>query len=289
MPPLSLRPRGLTLVELLVVIAVVGALVALLLPAIQAARESARRTDCQSRLRQLAIALAQHESEHRQFPAGCLGCRFEPGAAPGSAGGQRFLAWSIPLLPYLGQANVKAGFDLEQPSYKSPNKEQGSLALPEFLCPSTPAGESRSPGGLWRDMAFTDYAGTYGVEGPGRTNESPQAVHWLEPKSLGVMLYERPTRAADIRDGLAFTTILGELRDRRAPETEWANGHNVFAQEAATPINGRPGLGNELGSPHAGGAAVAFCDGHVEFLSDGIDQAALNALFTRAGADRPPH
>src|SRR3954471_22622176 len=94
--------RGMTLVELLVVMAIIGVMVALLLPAVQVARESARRAGCQNHLRQLGVAMALYEQHARAFPIGCIGCRFvapPPGAPP--AAPLRYLSWNIHLLPHL--------------------------------------------------------------------------------------------------------------------------------------------------------------------------------------------
>src|SRR5438105_3862729 len=92
---------GMTLIELLVVIAVIGVLTALVLPAVQAARESARRTQCYSNLRQLGLAAMRHEEHLRAYPIGCIGCKFvaPPDGSPPTL--QRFLAWNIQVLPYL--------------------------------------------------------------------------------------------------------------------------------------------------------------------------------------------
>lgn len=273
----ALPRRGFSMVELLVVVSVIGLLLALLLPALQQSRESARRSECQSRLRQLGIAVAAHEEARRTYPIGCIGCRFS-GPKP-----QRFHSWNLQLLPYLEQAALQRRFDLEQPSYASPNREAGAAVVPAFLCPSTPGDALANRAGLWRGMAFTDFAGIYGVEGAGRTDDREHAPHWLKPSFLGVMLYEQPVRMREIVDGASQTALIGEARDRRGAEMEWANGHNVFAQEGDTPINAASGLGNELGSPHRGGASVVHCDGHVAFLSDATEQRVLNALLTKAG------
>lgn len=72
---------------------------------------------------------------------------------------------------------------------------------------------------------------------------------------------------------------------RRQTESEWINGNNLFAQEASTPINQASGLGNDIGSPHPGGASLVFCDNHVEFLAETIEQSVLNALLTKAGGE----
>jgi prepilin-type processing-associated H-X9-DG protein len=198
---------------------------------------------------------------------------------------QRFLSWNIQILPFLEESALHAQFNYDVPSYKSPNKEAGAKLLPVFLCPSTTTDKLFNTAGLWKSMAFTDYAGIYGVEGPGRSNTDPMSLHWLNANYLGVMLYEEPNRVTDITDGTSKTALVAETLLRRATESEWANGHNLFAQEASNGINGRSGLGNEIGSPHPGGATIIFCDGHVEFLAEGIEQSALNALLTRAGGD----
>lgn len=275
--------RGFTLVELLVVIAIIGTLVALILPAVQAAREAARRTECQSNLRQIGLAIVSHESSHQTFPIGCIGCRFvtpEPGQpyVP-----QRFLSWNIQVLPFIEQESLFAQFDFEVTSYQSPNKEAGATVLPIFLCPSTLEDALQNTTGLWKTLAFTDFAGIYGVEGEGRDNTDSSSAHWLNSESLGVMLYEEPVTTEEIEDGLSKTALVGELKLRRVAECEWANGHNVFAQEGSTPINHTSGLGNELGSPHPGGASVIFCDGHVQFLNEDMNQTVLNAILTKSG------
>jgi prepilin-type processing-associated H-X9-DG protein len=283
--PRSSSPTAFTLVELLVVIALVGLLVALLLPAVQAARESSRRSACQDRLRQLGVGIVTHEAALRAFPIGCIGCRFVTAAAGQPVQRQQFLSWNIQLLPYLEEAPLAARFDLKVPSYVSPNREAGATVLPLFLCPSTPEDVLLNTTGLWRGMAFTDYAGLYGVEGVGRSNTDPNSLHWLDAPYLGPMLYEEPTRAVQITDGLSRTALIGECLARRVTENEWANGNNLFAQEGSTPINQRSGLGNEIGSPHPQGASVVFCDGHVEFLQEDMEQGMLNALLTRAGGE----
>ena len=95
--------------------------------------------------------------------------------------------------------------------------------------------------------------------------------------------------AKEVVDGLAYTAAVAEMLSRRQAECEWTNGHNVFAQDGESPINGHSPLdnqaGNGIGSPHPGGAVLAFCDGHVEFVSEQLAQRALNALITRAGEE----
>jgi len=267
------------------VIAIVGLLVALLLPAVQAARESSRRSACQHKLREIGLSIATFEDARREFPIGCIGCRFQAPISGQPFRAQRFLSWNIQILPYLEERPLFDQFDLAVPSHTSPNREAGSRPLDVFLCPSTMEEPLTNTTGLWRGLAFTDYAGLYGVEGAGRDNTDPASPHWLERKYLGVLLYEEPIRGSQITDGTSRTALVAEILIRRQTECEWANGHNLFAQEGSTPINQRSGLGNEIGSPHPGGASLVFCDGHVEFLDEATDQLLLNALLTRAGGE----
>jgi prepilin-type N-terminal cleavage/methylation domain-containing protein/prepilin-type processing-associated H-X9-DG protein len=277
--------RGFTLVELLVVMAIIGGLVALLLPAVQAARESARRSHCQNNLRQVGLALVEFAADGSRLPVGCTGCKIEPPAEGEPFMPLRFTAWTVHLLPHLEQPRLHANYDFSVPAYIPPNRGVGSAVLMALLCPSTEPDVRNSTANLWRGMAFTDYGGIYGVEGPGRDQIDPAATQWLEDGSLGVLVYEAPTRLREIIDGLSNTVAVAEMLRRREQETEWANGHNVFAQEAATPINVDSHLGNDIGSPHPGGALAAFCDGHVAFLPDETAQVVLNALLTRAGEE----
>ncbi|TWT34647.1 DUF1559 family PulG-like putative transporter [Blastopirellula retiformator] len=288
-PNLTNRSRrdGFTLVELLVVIAIIGVLIALLLSAVQAAREAARKTTCKNHLRQVGLAIHLHESALKKFPVGCIGCRFQAPAAGQPFVPQRFLSWNIQILPYLEQDALYQQFDLSVPSYQSPNREAGANLLTVFLCPSTPDPTELNTTGLWKDMAFTDYCGVYGVEGSGREATDPNSKHNLAPQYLGVMLYEEAMKHRDVADGLSHTALVAETIRRRVTENEWANGNNLFAQEGSTPINAVSGLGNDIGSPHPGGAHLVFCDGHVQFLAETVDQEALNGILTKSGGEVP--
>jgi prepilin-type N-terminal cleavage/methylation domain-containing protein/prepilin-type processing-associated H-X9-DG protein len=279
---------GMTLIELLVVIAIIGVLVTLVVPAVQAVRETARRAQCQNNLRQLVIAMDLHEGQHRGFPIGCVGCMATSPADGTPPASLRFIAWNVQLLPHIEEQELWRQFDFTTRSFLPPNKAIGANVISTFLCPSTESTEVLSPKGLWKGMAFTDYGGIYGVEGPGHDVDSnnSDASQWLRTDSLGVMLYEVPVTRREITDGLSKTVSIAEASGRRiSQETEWANGHNVFAQEASTPINGPLVQINEIGSPHPGGASLSFCDGHVEFVNESIEQRALNAMLTKAGAE----
>jgi prepilin-type N-terminal cleavage/methylation domain-containing protein/prepilin-type processing-associated H-X9-DG protein len=276
-------PRAFTLVELLVVIAIIGVLVALLLPAVQAAREAGRRAQCQQNLREVAAAVLNYEGQQKEFPVGCLG--YQMGVEP------KLISWNVQLLPFLEQRTLWQHYRFDLPSTDPHNRALGATVLTLFLCPSTPSEVLISPSGAWRGQAFTDYGGIYGVEGLGRDHPdfgNPEALdppkQTLHDDSLGVMLYDEATAVKQIDDGTAKTAMIAEALARRVTTMEWANGHNVFAQEQTTPVNGEKGF-DEIGSPHPGGALVAFCDGHVEFLSADTDQDVLNSLLTRSGGE----
>jgi prepilin-type N-terminal cleavage/methylation domain-containing protein/prepilin-type processing-associated H-X9-DG protein len=282
----------MTLVELMVVIAIIGVLVALVLPAVQAARESARRSQCQSNLRQIGIAMHMHEGAHGTFPVGCLGNRGDFTVSPPKAA--RFISWNVPLLTFLEEDALAAMIDTSLPSYHLVNKPAASTVLPVFLCPSTLADPLindiddplRQTKGLWKGSAFTDYAGIYGVEGPSRARDDAGAIQTIHDNSLGVLIYDVPVAPREVIDGLSKTACLAETVVRRQIESEWINGQNIFAQDESTPINVHRPAGNEIGSPHDGGALVAFCDGHIEFVAESIEQDVLNAMLTKAGGER---
>jgi prepilin-type N-terminal cleavage/methylation domain-containing protein len=275
-----LARTAFTLVELLVVIAIIGTLVALLLPAVQSARESARRSQCQNNLRQLGVATALHIVAHTEFPIGCIGGRQSPD--------KRCISWNVQLLPFLERTELRAGFDMSVPSYAPANQRVRETLIDLFLCPSTVNTDLYSLRDAWKGAAFTDYGGIYGVEGIGRDapEDAPPPKQMLRDDSLGIMLYEVAVAPKQVTDGLSKTASIAETTVRRKPGiNEWVNGLNIFAQEQSTPING-VGFENEIGSPHPGGALLAFCDSHVDFIAEAIEQSVLDAMLTKAGAEQ---
>jgi prepilin-type N-terminal cleavage/methylation domain-containing protein len=270
-------PRGMTLVELLVVVAIVAALVALLLPGVQSAREAARRTSCMNNLKGIGCAIYGYESSQRTFPIGCLGC------ITGSP--RRQIAWNAFILPFAEEPGAAAAFDFAFPFRSEQNRVAAGCVVPLFLCPSTVrtkrAGRTtgdRNRNGRWDagdGLAFTDYGGMYGVALPGT---------FVRPQHAGVMRYERAVKSSQVTDGLAQTVMVAECTGRdETTNSEWANGQNIFDQWHTNPINASQD--NEIWSDHPAMAGVVFADCHAEFLHESIDQQVLISLLTRAGGE----
>ena len=133
------RRRGVTLLELLIVIAIIGVLVALLLPAIQSVREHARRAQCVNNLLQLGIAMGNYASTHSVLPPGVVN---DKGPIVSLPEGYHH-GWTVQILPFIGQDNVYRRFDLEESVYAPSNETARSVVISTFLCPSRRAGAQR--------------------------------------------------------------------------------------------------------------------------------------------------
>jgi prepilin-type N-terminal cleavage/methylation domain-containing protein/prepilin-type processing-associated H-X9-DG protein len=308
--------RGFSLVELLVVITIIGALVALLLPAVQTAREAARRTNCLDHIRQPALAALNYHSAHSRFPTGLVAV---DGDAGDFANGTNL--W-VEILPHLEEANVKAEWNYKD--YRN-NIAGGSEALsaqivPVLLCPSDPLPSPQhhlqvSPPWDWMNgvYALSSYGGNAGTRSFGLP-DAPQSED-------GVFFIRSRVRMAKITDGASHTLLFGE-RSHEDPEYDrltaeldpnfgplagwgaWAAAtHEISSQgdvllSSIVPINYRvpPGSGNDnwdwedhrlsaFGSGHPGGANFAFADGSARFIADNLPLDQLQALSTRAGEE----
>lgn len=259
------RRPGFTLIELLVVVGVIALLVALLLPAVQAAREAARRTGCLNNLKQIALALHNYESLHRTFPIGCDGCVLKTFPPPPGFRLKR-IAWTVPLLPYLDAGPVAEQFDSRFPHDDEANAVAAGARLAAFLCPASDQTDRPGPTTGDRDgdgvhdpgdgLAWTDYGGLFGV-----SFNTPGIL----PEHEGVMLYDRAISIAGVRDGLSNTAVIGECTGRGlAFDGQWANGHNLFDQRFDQPVNVT--RNNELYADHPDGVNLARGDGGAFFL-----------------------
>jgi len=270
------RRPGFTLVELLTVLAIVGVLVGLLLPAVQASREAARRSLCQNNLRQIGIALHSYHAVNKHFPRG--------GWAPTSAK----LSWSASILSNLEARSLFDQID-RTVSFTDPrNLAVGQTQLAVFLCPSAPqdlALKTLSPFLLPKPTLYarTSYGAVNGERG----------LRYFNAKNdpeRGAMIFEKDISLQEVTDGASQTILIAE-----APEgihAMWINVLNLFDQSG--PINApaeSPGqaqyvfadFGQEVSSYHPAGAQVLFADGSVHFLSESLDALILAALCSRAG------
>jgi prepilin-type N-terminal cleavage/methylation domain-containing protein/prepilin-type processing-associated H-X9-DG protein len=255
------RRHAFTLIELLVVIAIIGVLIALILPAVQAARESAQRMQCSANLKQIGIALHAYQTAFDVFPPGGWEWR------PPKNTTKRQLAWSALILPYLEQRPLFDAMNMNAPFDHKTNTTAAATVITTYLCPTL----SRSEGDKWlQGRAACDYGGMYGQ----RINNSNNPPN-------GSMVYDRVFRPAHIRDGLSQTIHVGE--DAGFPDGQWINGLNVFDQAFA--INRAPSFENDLHSEHPGGAHTLFADGSVKFLKNALRLETLAALCTRAGGE----
>ncbi|MBX3443979.1 MAG: DUF1559 domain-containing protein [Planctomyces sp.] len=270
------RPRrAFTLLELLTVIAVLSLLLALLLPAVQNAREASRRARCQNNLRQFGLALQNYESAHRTFP---------PGAVPGG------WSWAALILPQLDQTPLYSAIRFENnidsasghygcgPEYFRLQAELPSgMNVPEtFHCPSNPDSHSVY-------MPYIGVSGNWGPVGPPPSFGPGTAI----PVFGNGMLYLcSRVRPRDVTDGMSTTLLLGETGDNSSALCGSSSGHRsawkALVGNLAIPLDGDTYC---YWSYHPGGAQFAFADGHVRFLSYSLDKSIQWALASRDGGE----
>ena len=291
---------GFTLIELLVVIAIIGVLVALLLPAVQQAREAARRTQCKNNLKQIGLALHSYHDIHLTFPPGYLS-RFDNAAndlGPGWGWGAMILP-QIEQGPLFNQINFNVG--IEQPL----NTTSRLQKLTVFLCPSDVAPDrwqvvQRNPAtGTFIanlcEVASANYVGMFGTFEPGVDGD-------------GLLFRNGRIGFKDMTDGSSSTLVVGE-RSFRLGEATWtgavttgvivpdgSDGVGTGPPETASSlILGHSGDGFSPGNPrshvnqfyslHTGGVHFLFGDGHTSFLGSSLDYGVYQALTTRAGSE----
>ncbi len=287
--------RGFTLVELLVTISVIAILVGLLLPAVQQARESMRRTKCANHLKQLGLALHNYHNTHRSFPAGYLSRVDTRGNDVGPGWG-----WASQLLPQLEQVSLYEKLNFELPIESSANSELRLTLVPTYVCPSDVfhrvvlVSKRDSLGNALAaicEVAGANYTGVFGITEPGVEGE-------------GIFYRNSKIATQEITDGTSQTLIVGE-RSHRWGEATWVGAVSdgklfpppgspavPFVQEASSFILGHtfegppsaPGIEcNNFSSLHLGGANVVFADGHIHFISSSTDKLLFRYLSTRSG------
>ena len=301
--------RAFTLVELLVVVAVIGILVALLLPAVQHAREAARRISCRSHLKQIGLALHNYHDRSRVLPYGW---------------DNRGSLWTAHLLPFLEQQALYDSLLFQESgrgnwdANGSPNEAACGTFLAVFRCPSLSVPQHIDNAGIPGRVPCS-YRGNAGTEASSddqstRPDKTSKSLELLDQN--GIFFACRTIRFADITDGLSNTVLVGESRTEPdfvqdgqvmdfwyigSPQVDpcrcdGGNGGTEFSEAVGTgymPMHlgkidpAAPGVLIELafGSHHAGGAFFTMGDGSVQFLSEAIDFQVYRALFSRHGAE----
>ena len=322
---MALRKRAFTLVELLVVVAVIGLLVSLLLPAIQSSRDAARRVTCQNHLRQLALAATQYHTTNGHFPSGLAQkqVRWSPRYR-----GTSLFAY---LLPYLEEGDV-----LDQWNYERPleNTVGGAAALsakviPVYLCPSSLLPQ-RSIEVAGRHFGMTSYGGNGGTRSYDPMRATLDGIFHTTGPGSEPDPNQGPVSVEMVKDGRSNTIFFGE-RDHYDPnldtfaDVHWAESLRYLGRWAA--IGGRKRIGDvtlsgyvpinyqtpfahddrqaadspmgsqtdfemyeekrkcAFGSQHGGGANFAMVDGSVRFRDDSIALQLLQSLCTRSGRE----
>ncbi len=314
---------------MLVVIAIIGILVALLLPAIQAARESARRMSCSNNLKQDGVAIQNYHNVHKEFPPARPGPdgtdsrefeNFAQPRGPRTGGGKGYLmsgaSGFVLLLPFLEEQALYDEFDIKNgegiwlsneanANWRTPRKEKAIGTRPGFVvCPSNqtlPQTEidKYQPGGSdnWSIVPATGtYAFCAGHRGVNRWACRPC---FMKYHNSGVHLYYTPVSIKDVTDGTSKTFSVGETIEGHTRDSSnmWTYAErylnslrvtevalNTPPRIEAQPCGENPAVNNgAFASNHPSGAQFVFADGHVEFISDGIDLDTYQNFSTIAG------
>jgi prepilin-type N-terminal cleavage/methylation domain-containing protein len=297
--PAAASLRGFTLVELLVVIAIIAVLIALLLPAVQAARESARATQCKSSIRQVGLALHNYHDIHQRLPAGWISDT--PAGTPG-------WGWMVSLLPQMEQGPlhdnlIKRNLPISDPA----NRQARETIIKVLLCSSDPKPRQFmvGTGGSDSDDAHAleddDHEHTHSVDDgtplflASRTNYigvfGTQEVEADPTAGNGTFYFLSATRFADITDGLSNTFIVGE-RSARFGGSLWQG----VVPAATEGLERNVGIGDhgpntrehhfdDFSSYHPSGVHFVLGDGSVRRIDDNIDHAVYQSLITRAGGE----
>lgn len=284
--------KAFTLVELLVVIAVLGILVAMLLPAIQNARESARRSHCANNLRQLALACHSFEAAHRALPPSRIA--------------QHHPTWLYLVLPYLGEESLLWDKATHVPMSEMP-LELRTAVVGVFICPSKGRDEDvttvlsdRLPGETerrWLEGSVSDYGGVRGAREPGVTytgrrllRENGAIIHAIygsfPDATRGVTDWRSRSSLAKVTDGTSRTLMIGEVTPPRAANRHAFNGDKKVGEWIG--LRNPPALDDresQFGGWHVRLIPFAYCDGSVRPIAVKTDLPVLEALATRASGD----
>jgi prepilin-type N-terminal cleavage/methylation domain-containing protein len=305
------RPDGgFTLVELLVVIAIIGVLLAILIPAVQAAREASRRAACQNNLHQLGIGLTNYESAKTKWPAGkkWSGSPTNPKSFE--------MAWSSFLLGYIEEQTLQDSINYKVKFTDPVNLPATTQTIPVYLCPSTSRFEDhRTPDGHicnldglpGEGLGCIDYMG---ISGPFKDAKQP-VTKVIYGRERGVLIGTKglprapelieppPIKSKDIVDGLSHTMCVVECTGRGIGlkhgvldnyNGAWASGNNITHIDNGVNATKPPKCWymERIFSEHPGGSYIVMCDASVQFLSDKTDKKVVYWLSSRDGHEDLP-
>ncbi len=290
----ALRARAaFTLIELLVVIAIIGILISLLLPAVQAAREAARRTSCFNNMRQIGLALHTYHDTHRVLPSGWIAV--DPGTQRPLATGEPGWGWAALLLPYLEQSNVQTQLlDMHRAITDPVNEAGRTHVLDVYRCPSDVGTEhfdlpsEDDPNVIVARLAASNYVGVFGTE---EIHDCEGLPIGLRCEGSGVFFHLSHVNFASVSDGLSNTIFVGERSARHGYST-WVGsvreGSEAMARivgVADHPPNTKGAHLDDFSSEHPAGANFLLGDGSVRLINNQIDELVYRAISTRSGGE----
>lgn len=267
------RRRAFTLIEMLFATGIFCILVSLLLPAVQQAREAARRTVCKNRLAQISLAILNYEDAHRVFPPGCVN---ETGPILTQESGLH-TSWMVQILPMMDEPAAALLHQSEMSVYADEHKQLRSYRLEHYLCPSDYYNTPSPP------VATSNYSGiTGGADVP--IDEDNDGVFYLNSSVASIHIMDGSSNQLAVAEYAAQDqpsgTDLGWMSGTSATLRNGGVAINVFkndemsAQTIVDPLESTGGLS----SLHSGGAQTALADGSVRFISENIDRVILRRL-----------